>query len=396
MRKSRHAFCWLFLTFKECLSYSKNSWYLSWYVLVGNSGICLKERHMSDTQMVANVNEHEILVSTYLLKRNKSHNWQKKWFVLRRNQLSYYKDSKEYKASKVIPIADILSFSQIPDNHSNHFIVVTNERIYHLRALDSKDFAKWTGSLEMILKMNEEEEEEFVGSNHLFRPRKISDNLVIKNSKDIDFMEELNHDTQQQLNFSGTDDNFTSGLSDGGSGSIPTNLNQSTSSFQNQFPTPIPEEKPAVFSSPPPPPTSNNDPNQEDPSVLVYNSLSSDSPEHIIDQGYLLRLKKVYNQWKRYYIILTNKFLYFYKNHKDFESHKVYKKINLDDLIDVVELDPLSKSKTYCMLLITPMKRIRFCAENEEELTRWLVLLKTIVKTRKKKESALPKSSSPQ
>lgn len=316
---------------------------------------------MTDSNsMVTSVNEHEIIISSYLLKRNKSHNWQKKWFVLRRNQLSYYKDSKEYKASKVIPIGDILSFTKIPDNHPNHFIIVTNERIYHLRSVDSGDFNKWIEALDQVLKINEQEEEEMVGANNIFKPRKISDNLIIKDAK-TNSIEDLNHDIQQ-LNFSGTDDNFTSGLSDGGV-SCPTHYNHSTSSF-HPLPPPIPEEEVLAEQA-------------------QYNSLASDSPEHVIDKGYLLRLRKRYNQWKRYYIILTNRYLYFYKSSRDSEhTDKYYKRIDLSELIDVVELDPLSKSKIYCMLLITPMKRIRFCAENEDELTKWLVLLKTIIKTR--------------
>lgn len=325
---------------------------------------------ITGSPMVTSVNEHEILVSSYLLKRNKSHNWQKKWFVLRRNQLSYYKDSKEYKASKVIHIGDILSFSKIPDNHSNHFIIVTNERIYHLRTSDSKELDQWTEALDHVIKRNENEEKQLVEDINLFRPRKISENLIIKDAREGSATEEdLTHDVQQ-MNFSGTDDAFTSGLSD----SSISHQNQSTSSFHHQvanFPTPIPEE--GV------PETFKDNLDQE----AQYNSLSSDSPEHVIDKGYLLRLKKRYNQWKRYYIILTNKYIYFYKSIKEYETHKVYKKIDLDDLIDVVELDPLSKSKVYCMLIITPMKRIRFCAESEEELTKWLVLLKTIIKTRK-------------
>lgn len=334
--------------------------------------VTLLTRFLLFDPMIQSINEHEILISSYLLKRNKSHNWQKKWFVLRRNQLSYYKDSKEYKASKVIPIGDILSFTKIPDNHSHHFIIVTNERIYHLRALDSSDFTKWREQLEMILKINEIEQKQLVESDNFFRPRKISENLVIKDAKS-ESVDDLNHEIQN-LNFSGTDDNFTSGLSDGGGGSGSLGItNHSTQSFHhNQLPPPIPEGEEAELSF---------TQDQEN----YYNSLSPESPEHLIDKGYLLRLKKRYNQWKRYYIMLTNKFLYFYKTIKDYESGKAYKKINLDDLIDVVELDPLSKSKVYCMLIITPMKRIRFCASNEEELTKWLVLLKTIVKTRKGK-----------
>ncbi|CCH44025.1 FYVE, RhoGEF and PH domain-containing protein 6 [Wickerhamomyces ciferrii] len=347
----------------------------------------------------SNLNEHEILISSYLLKRNKSKNWQKKWWVLRRNQLSYYKDSKEYKASKVIPIGNILSFSKIPDNHSNHFIIVTNERIYHLRSLTLEEFNSWFNILTMILNLNDDEEFNN-GSKNFFKPRKISENLVIKdanqdinqgNNPEIDQEDHGNDEEIEEigqelhrLNFSGTDDNFTSGLSDGGlshssfhHNNVSSHANNSNFSINHSLPPPIPEN--SIFNK------INNDeiPNVNEDPETTYNSLSFDSPEHLIAKGYLLRLKKRYNQWKKYYIILTNRSMIFYKNLKDYESNKSYKKINLNELIDVVELDPLSKNKLYCMLIITPMKRIRFCAENEDELIKWLVLLKAIIKTRK-------------
>ncbi|KAH3679822.1 hypothetical protein WICMUC_000722 [Wickerhamomyces mucosus] len=122
--------------------------------------------------------------------------------------------------------------------------------------------------------------------------------------------------------------------------------------------------------------------------VIYYNSFSRENPEHIIDRGYLYRLKKRYNKWKKYYILLTNRYLYFFKSIKDYENNKICKSIDLDKIIDTVELDPLSRTRLHCMLIITPLKRIRFCAESEEDLTKWLVLLKTIIKIRREAVSS--------
>ncbi|KAK7680494.1 hypothetical protein QCA50_016493 [Cerrena zonata] len=86
------------------------------------------------------------------------------------------------------------------------------------------------------------------------------------------------------------------------------------------------------------------------------------SDEYIIEQGYLLRLRKRYNQW---------------------HLSKPYKVIPIQDIVDVIELDPLSKTKNWCLLIITPEKRLRFCADSEEEMIKWLSALKTLVLKRR-------------
>ena len=40
------------------------------------------------------IDDNKVLLSSYLLKRSaKTHQWKKRWVVLRNRQLSYYKDS---------------------------------------------------------------------------------------------------------------------------------------------------------------------------------------------------------------------------------------------------------------------------------------------------------------
>ncbi|CDR46744.1 CYFA0S25e01596g1_1 [Cyberlindnera fabianii] len=350
--------------------------------------------------------QHAIVLSSWLYKRAKSHSWQKRWCVLRRNQLAYYKDSKEYKASRVIPAQDILSFSEIPDSNKWHFIVVTSYRVFHLRAQDKETYLKWAQALDQVVRSNEQvegrdrensslqhevydddDDEDQVGDGEVetFSPTK---RIITHDCDSID------HDLQN-FHFSGTDDNFTSGgLSDTGSnpgrspGALLNNHSSVSLGYFNEkemIPTSIPEENEDLTSH------HHDDDDHHHKRTVYFNSFSSTSPEHIIDSGYLYRLKKRYKQWKKYYLTLTNHYLYFYKNSKDFENNKVYKSINVDEIIDCVELDPLSRSRVFCMLIVTPKKRIRFCADSEDELTKWLVLLKTIVKTRKDEKEDVSK-----
>lgn len=368
---------------------------------------------MAEQQRLSPAENNQLLHSSYLYKRSKSHNWQRRWFVLRLNQLSYYKDSKEHKASKIINIDEILNVSVIPDNHKFHFIVVTNERIYHLKAFNGDDFQKWIELLNEVYtqhnKMFESQSNASVNDSQREKEQQQSqleklyqeDQLLGNDGPDFEYSKPVNISDIDFSNFhlAGTDDNFTSGQ-----GSDSNTLNHSSTSLPlagSVFP--LPDQQHQHLTSPPQIPTpileieeaetdsSDRSPietvqaplaAQIRPNITYYNSFSKSLPEHTITSGPLYRLKKRYNQWRKYHVVLTNQYLYFYKSLKDFDQEKIHKRISLDDVIDVVELDALSKTRVYCMLIITARKRIRFCAQDEESLVSWLVYLKTVLKTR--------------
>ena len=56
----------------------------------------------------------------------------------------------------------------------------------------------------------------------------------------------------------------------------------------------------------------------------------------------------------------------------------------LSTIIDAVELDPLSRSKTSCMLVIADEKNYRFACSGEEDLAKWLGAFKSVFAARKR------------
>ncbi len=55
----------------------------------------------------------------------------------------------------------------------------------------------------------------------------------------------------------------------------------------------------------------------------------------------------------------------------------------MENIIDAVEIDPISKSKRHCMQLILENKTYKLAAKDEEVLTKWLGAFKsTIAKSR--------------
>jgi hypothetical protein len=56
----------------------------------------------------------------------------------------------------------------------------------------------------------------------------------------------------------------------------------------------------------------------------------------------------------------------------------------MSQIINAAEIDPISRSKNFCLQIIAEERSYRFCAPDEEALARWLGALKSVVVTRKK------------
>ncbi|ABN66781.1 predicted protein, partial [Scheffersomyces stipitis CBS 6054] len=283
------------------------------------------------------IDSNKVIVSSYLSKRSsKTHQWKKRWVVLRNCQLSYYKDSSEHKANKVINRANLQSFSRIPDNQKYHFAIYTNNKVLHFKTLEKAVYKNWILALEEFFKENAEEDE------IEDKEGKSSDKIKTKENEDEeedgDEEDGDQNSSQKSQNLVSLSSNSLSQLhpSQGTRQSLVMSVKR-TNSYADEY---------------------------------------SEEDEYLIEMGHLLRLRKRYNQWKRFYIVLTNKKLYFYKSES---ISKVYKVIDVRNIIDVIELDPMSRSKQWCLLIITPLKRIRFCASSEEEMIKWLSSLKAII-----------------
>lgn len=62
--------------------------------------------------------------------------------------------------------------------------------------------------------------------------------------------------------------------------------------------------------------------------------------------------------------------------------------IPMSQVINAAEIDPMSRSKNFCLQVITEDRTYRFCAPDEEALTKWLGAMKSVLVARKKCEAA--------
>lgn len=131
-------------------------------------------------------------------------------------------------------------------------------------------------------------------------------------------------------------------------------------------------------------------------------------PDRVICHGWLqcLHSKRGVRQWKKLWVVLRPVSLALYKDervpslplpspslvlisHTDgfsfLQEYCAIRIIPMSQVINAAEIDPISRSKNFCLQIITEDRPIyRFCAPDEESLAKWLGALKSIVVGRKK------------
>jgi hypothetical protein len=95
---------------------------------------------------------------------------------------------------------------------------------------------------------------------------------------------------------------------------------------------------------------------------------------------YVLKSKGGVRQWKKVWVVLRPKCLAFYKNDQEYSANLI---IPFVHIIDAVDIDSVSRSKQYCMQVISEDKNFRFCAPDENSLAMWLGAFKSLLIKRK-------------
>jgi hypothetical protein len=104
--------------------------------------------------------------------------------------------------------------------------------------------------------------------------------------------------------------------------------------------------------------------------------------ERVVCHGwlYLLKSKGGVRQWRRVWVVLRPKGLAVYKSDNEYSATHI---IPFSSIIDAVDIDSVSRSKQYCMQVITEEKNFRFCAPDENSLAKWLGAFKSLLIRRK-------------
>lgn len=306
--------------------------------------------------------------------------WKPIYLVLRPNLLSMYRDEEETKLRHQINLADLTAVARQKDSKKKMehvFGLFSPARNYHLSASSEKDAQEWVDLIRTEARIDEEDEDMVLmspgGNRTTFSG---FGKLVSKRENAASSSSEAEQTSKRPtssaaptttpgarrpshaLTYSGNEQGSFSDFSDTG-GAVQPTLQRSISSL---------------------PPASQPNPSQVSSVVAVPDD------ERVIFHGwlYVLKSKGGVRQWKKMWVVLRPKTLGLYKNEDEYRANLI---IPFSSIIDAVDIDPASKSKKYCMQIISEEKNFRFCAANDETLTRWLGAFKSLLVKRKDAEN---------
>lgn len=309
--------------------------------------------------------------------------------MLRPNTLSIYKSDKEDKLRHKIYLSDLTAVTLLKDpkqKRQNVFGLFSPAKNFHFQAPTLKDAREWVELIRNDARIEEEEEEMFLASPAV-----------------------------QKRSFFG----FTT--PDGPSGRQLADHDQLMSSSPEPLDTPMP-----VVVTSPARRASHLDSSGMSGGELASHSDFSDTdmhrlgasieslalqrtpsdippmglgnvsqtsginiqkdPDRVIWQGRLLflRSKRGVRQWKNMWAVLRPRNLILYKDESEYSARFI---IPMSSVVNVVDIDPVSRTKVHCLQVITDEKSYRFCAHDEETLVHCLGAFKSLLAKRKELEA---------
>jgi hypothetical protein len=99
-----------------------------------------------------------------------------------------------------------------------------------------------------------------------------------------------------------------------------------------------------------------------------------------------LRSKGGVRQWKDMWGVLRPRNFILYKDEAEYTARWI---VPLSSVVNVVDIDPLSRTKTNCLQLITEEKSYRFCTHDEESLVQFIGACKSLLARRRARASVI-------
>jgi hypothetical protein len=304
--------------------------------------------------------------------------WKPIHLVLRPNCLSIYKDKDETKLRHQINLSEITAVARQRDSKKkmDHvFGIFSPARNYHLGASSDREAQQWVDLIRAEARIDEDEGDmtllspagktTFTGFDRTKRALVTSPNGASSSSEadgrpSSSMAPEAMHSARrpsQPLNYSGNE-----------RGSVSDFDFSDTGAFQastTSLPTATPQQKRNVSQQ------SNIGATPVDERVVCHGWL------------YVLKSKGGVRQWRKVWLVLRPKGLAFYKSDQEYSATHI---IPFSSIIDAVDIDSVSRSKQYCMQVISEEKNFRFCAPDENSLAKWLGAFKSLLIKRKDAE----------
>ncbi|KAF2126567.1 PH domain-like protein [Dothidotthia symphoricarpi CBS 119687] len=315
-----------------------------------------------------------IIKAGNVVKRTrKTKSWKPIHIVLRPNCLSIYKDKDETKLRHQINLAEITAVARQKDSKKkmDHvFGIFSPARNFHLGTSSEKEAQEWVDLIRAEAHIDDDEDDMVLmspnGGKRTFTgfDRTKRENIGSSSSE-----AELRQSTSKTpaTMYSARRPSHTLNYSGNERGSL-SDLDFSDTGFPGSAVS-LPRQ--AV-------PRNRNVSQQS-------NIGTTPDEERVVYHGwlYVLKSKGGVRQWKKLWIVLRAKSLAFYKNDQEYSAILI---IPFSSIIDAVDIDPVSRSKQYCMQVLSEEKNFRFCATGEDSLAKWLGAFKSLLIKRKEAE----------
>ncbi|KAF2970598.1 hypothetical protein GQX73_g2954 [Xylaria multiplex] len=344
-----------------------------------------------------------VLKSGYAQKRTqKTKVWKAIYLVLRPNALYIYKSDKESKLRHKIYLSDLSAVVPLkdPKQKRNHlFGLFSPARNYHFEAPSAKDAQEWIDLIRQDARIEEEEEEMFLASpivrRQSFAPASMLKTLEKPRDRPMPDHERFLSSSPEPVDRP-TSKSARSGrrpLSHNDYSGLSANEVASQSDLSDvegqrghgasieSFTAPSTSASGAQFDSRP------RRPVMGDQNASQVSGLNVErDPDRVVWQGWLwfLKGKRGMRQWKNCWAVLRPRNLILYKNESEYTASFI---LALASIVNVVDIDPVSKTKVHCMQIITDEKSYRFCAHDEESLVHCLGAFKSLLAKRKELEA---------
>ncbi|KAJ3494742.1 hypothetical protein NLG97_g3888 [Lecanicillium saksenae] len=326
----------------------------------------------------------------YVEKRTKTKQWKPVYLVLRPDYLSMYKNEKETKLRYQIHLADLNAVTFLKDpkqKRQNVFGLFSPSKNFHLQAHSLQDAREWVDLIRKDARLEEEEEEMFLASPlaRSLSPTAPAPCAIPPNSPETF--------GPPAPGFLGHRDNS---IVDSSGGEIASHSDMSDTDFQRirggsmesqMFPGHIEVGSIPLSTGLPYRPTAQRSTSQ----VSIANQ--EQELDRVVWQGWLWQLKSKggVKQWKDVWAVLRRRNLILYKDESEYLAQWI---VQLSVVVDVVDIDPVNKSKENCLQIITEEKSFKFCAHDEESLVQFIGAVKSLIAKRKALESRLAASYS--
>ncbi|KAF1937923.1 PH domain-like protein [Clathrospora elynae] len=323
-----------------------------------------------------------IKAGTVVKRTRKTKSWKPIYVVLRPNCLSIYRDKDETKLRHQINLAEITAVARQKDSKkkmAHVFGIFSPARNYHLGASTDKEAQEWVHLIRTEARIGEDEAEmtfmsptsgkhTFTGYERSPREHMVESSSEAEPRPSADNLPERMHSARrpsQALNYSGgergsgSDFDFSDTGFRASATSLPHRNSQQKRNFSQQ---------------------SNLDGTPDDERVVYHGWL------------YVLKSKGGVRQWKNIWVVLRPKCLALYKNDEEYSATHI---IPFASIIGAVDIDPVSRSKQYCMQVITEEKNFKFCAVDENSLAKWLGAFKSLLVKKEADQKRAPNAMKP-